>query len=73
MWCLVSAGICRSTKACWIAARFGVLQVQDIKVSCDKFHGILISGVFKAAGTATVLSFATVIWFLKCLLSDSVI
>ena len=60
---LAAEGIGRSTKGYWIAARFGVLQVLDIKISCDKVQGILISGVFKAAGTATVFVFATVIWF----------
>jgi hypothetical protein len=58
---LASEGVGRSTKACWIAARFGVLQV--IKVLCDEFQGILISGLFKAAGTAIVFVFAIVIWF----------
>ena len=62
-WCLVSAGIGRSTKGYWFAARFGLLQVYGIKVSCDKFQDSLISGVFKAAGTVTVIVFATVIWF----------
>jgi hypothetical protein len=34
---LASEGVGRSTKGYWIAARFGVLQVYGIKVSCDKF------------------------------------
>ncbi len=60
---LASEGIGRSTKGNWIAARFGALQVYDIKILCDKFKGILISGLCKAAGTATAIAFATVIWF----------
>ena len=60
---MVSAGIGRSTKSHWIAARFGLLHIQGIKVLCDKFQDNLISGLFKAAGTAIVFVFAIVIWF----------
>ena len=71
---LASEGVGRSTKACWIAARFGVLQVKDIKVLCDKFQGNLISDLFKAAETALVIAFGYCLYgSLKCLLSDSVI
>ncbi len=60
---LASEVIGRSTKGYWIAARFGVRQVQSIKVSCDKFQVSLISGVFMAAVTAIAFAFAIVIWF----------
>ena len=54
---LAAEGIGGSTKDYWIAARFGLHHIQDIKVLCDKFQDNLISGLFKAARTALVIAF----------------